>query len=130
MVHLCKLAVGVRDVTHLAALQERRLAHPPLRHVTRNLPRRRDEIIARDSIYWLIGGFLRVRQRVVDTSGASPLRSRNSACCSAMVSQNACDFREKNTCLTSTRRVIERRVLRAAAHRDFNRYRNKSWSPL
>jgi hypothetical protein len=70
MVHLCKLAVGVRDVAHLAALQERRLANPPLRHVTRNLPRRRDEIIDGGSIYWVIGGFLRVRQRVVDIAPA------------------------------------------------------------
>jgi len=66
MLHITKLAVGVRDTAHLAALQEARLADPPLRHVTRNLPRRRSEIVDGGSIYWVIGGFVRVRQRVVD----------------------------------------------------------------
>ncbi len=82
MLHICKLAVGVRDVGHLAALQERRLAHPPLRHVTRNLPRRRDEIIDGGSIYWVIGGLLRVRQRVVDIA---PVRRDDGSPAAALV---------------------------------------------
>ena len=67
MIHLIKLAVGVRDVAHLAALQEaRRQADPPLRHQTRNSPKRAEELCAGGSIYWVIGGVVLVRQRVLD----------------------------------------------------------------
>jgi hypothetical protein len=67
LVHLIKLAVGVRDVAHLAALQEaRHQADPPLRHRTRNNPKRAEELRAGGSIYWVIGGIVLVRQRVLD----------------------------------------------------------------
>jgi hypothetical protein len=57
----------VRDVAHLAALQEaRRTADPPLRHRTRNSPKRAEELCAGGSIYWVIGGVILVRQRVLD----------------------------------------------------------------
>jgi hypothetical protein len=57
----------VRDVAHLAALQAARLAvDPPLRHHTRNSPKRAEELCAGGSIYWVIGGVVLVRQRVVD----------------------------------------------------------------
>ncbi|HQT47025.1 MAG: hypothetical protein B7X08_05880 [Acidocella sp. 20-63-7] len=65
MIHLIKLAVGVRDVAHLEAIQASRAAvAPPLRHATRNAPRRADEVTAGGSIYWVIGGAVLVRQRV------------------------------------------------------------------
>ena len=67
MLHLTKLAVGVRDIAHLAQLQARRLEQdPPLRHQTRNFPRRADEILEGGSIYWVIAGATLVRQRIVD----------------------------------------------------------------
>lgn len=67
MLHLTKLAVGVRDLEHLRELQaERAQRNPPLRHRTRNFPRRRDEVLNGGSIYWVIGGATLVRQRVVD----------------------------------------------------------------
>lgn len=65
--HLMKLAVGVEDVAHLARLQAARLAlDPPLRHLTRHLPRRREAIIAGGSIYWVIAGLFGARQLVRD----------------------------------------------------------------
>ncbi len=65
--HLVKLAVGVRDLPHLRAIQaERALREPPLRHRTRNTPRRAAEILAGGSMYWVIGGALIARQRIVD----------------------------------------------------------------
>lgn len=67
MLHLTKLAVGVRDIAHLAELQAERIQHdPPLRHCTRNFPRRAAEIIDGGSIYWVIAGATLVRQRILD----------------------------------------------------------------
>ena len=67
MLHLTKLAVGVRDIAHLTQIQARRLElEPPLRHQTRNFPRRAEEILAGGSIYWIIAGATIVRQRILD----------------------------------------------------------------
>lgn len=67
MLHLTKLAVGVRDIDHLRELQtERAQRSPPLRHRTRNFPRRRDEVLDGGSMYWVIAGATLVRQRLVD----------------------------------------------------------------
>jgi len=70
--HLIKLAVGVDDVDHLAELQARRLAQagaenraPVLRHVTRHAPRRAEELLTGGSLYWVIRGWVRVRQKLV-----------------------------------------------------------------
>jgi hypothetical protein len=67
MLHIMKLAVGVRDVDELHAWQTQRArTHPPLRHRTRMTPRRRDEVLDGGSIYWVINGSLLVRQRILD----------------------------------------------------------------
>lgn len=67
MLHLIKLAVGVRDVAHLREIQARRaVADPPLRHQTRNAPRRLAEILDGGSIYWVINRAVLVRQRIVE----------------------------------------------------------------
>jgi hypothetical protein len=66
MLHLIKLAVGCVSVDDLAAWQARRAStHPPLRHRTRATPRRAGEILAGGSMYWVIAGFVQVRQRIV-----------------------------------------------------------------
>lgn len=66
MLHLMKLAVGVRDIAHLRDLQARhRTAGPPLRHLTRSLPRRADELLDGGSLYWVIAGAMVVRQRLI-----------------------------------------------------------------
>ena len=65
MVHLLKLAVGITDLAHLRAVQAVRARHPPLRHQTRNTPRRTAELIDGGSIYWVIAGTLLARQRVL-----------------------------------------------------------------
>jgi hypothetical protein len=65
MMHLMKLAVGVRDVAHLRALQAARAkTDPPLRHRTRHSPKRAEEVCDGGSIYWVIQGALCVRQRI------------------------------------------------------------------
>jgi hypothetical protein len=66
VLHLTKLAVGCRDIEHLREWQtERALNNPPLRHRTRNFPRRHQEVVDGGSMYWVINGFLSVRQRIV-----------------------------------------------------------------
>lgn len=67
VIHLIKLSVGSKDVTTLQAWQaERAITHAPLRHRTRNRPKRRDDILDGGSIYWVIAGFVQARQRILD----------------------------------------------------------------
>lgn len=68
MPHLIKLSVGPRDVEQLRALQAGRVeSDPPLRHRTRMMPKRAAEILSfGGSIYWVVAGFVRVRQRILD----------------------------------------------------------------
>jgi hypothetical protein len=66
MLHMIKLAVGVRDAAHLAEIQQARLrANPPLRHQTRNTPKRAEEVTAGGSMYWVVAGVVLVRQRII-----------------------------------------------------------------
>ncbi|MGG5810181.1 DUF1489 family protein [Falsiroseomonas sp. CW058] len=67
MLHLIKLCVGVKEVAELAEWQARRVrTDPPLRHQTRMMPKRGAELLEGGSLYWVIGGFVRVRQRLLD----------------------------------------------------------------
>ncbi len=62
---MMKLAVGIDDVDHLVRAQkarERRLGRRV--HQTRMVPRRRADLLDGGSIYWVIRGLLRVRQRI------------------------------------------------------------------
>ncbi len=67
MIHLMKLAVGVRDIAHLRAVQrERAEARGDLavrRAYTRNKPVRVDA--GEGSIYWVIQGVMRCRQKLL-----------------------------------------------------------------
>jgi hypothetical protein len=65
--HLIKLAVGVKDVTQLREIQTGRArTDPPLRHRTRSMPRRAAEVTEGGSLYWVVAGFVQVRQRVLE----------------------------------------------------------------
>ena len=78
-----KLAVGVRDPAHLRALQFARLRQdPPLRHLTRHLPRRAAEIVAAGSLYWVISGAMLLRQRV---TAIEPAVRPDGAACAAIL---------------------------------------------
>ena len=64
--HLIKLAVGVDDVAHLRRLQkERRRERGRYVFYTRHMPRRTEEILDGGSIYWVIKGYIRVRERIL-----------------------------------------------------------------
>ena len=63
--HLIKLAVGIDDVPHLRQVQkERRRERGRSVFYTRHLPRREAEIVDGGSIYWVIKGYVRARQRI------------------------------------------------------------------
>jgi hypothetical protein len=64
--HLIKLAVGVDDVPHLRKLQkERRRERGRSVFYTRHMPRRTEEILDGGSIYWVIKGYIRARERIL-----------------------------------------------------------------
>jgi hypothetical protein len=72
-VHLIKLCVGVDTVKELADWQSERLKRlrragktPELSHRTLQAPRKRAEVLDGGSLYWVIKGFVLVRQRVLD----------------------------------------------------------------
>ena len=70
--HLIKLCVGIDSVEDLAARQAMRLktqkrVRAPLElvHRTRQTPRRGAEVLKSGSLYWVIKGFVRARQRIL-----------------------------------------------------------------
>ena len=63
--HLVKLAVGINDIEHLRQVRAARTAERGGSWVlTRNRPRRAAELLDGGSIYWVIRGQIRVRQRL------------------------------------------------------------------
>ena len=67
-VHLIKMAVGVDDLDHLIEMRRarrKREGEGPVCHRTRHMPKRAAEILDGGSLYWVIKGLIRVRQRVV-----------------------------------------------------------------
>ncbi len=72
-IHLIKLSVGPESLSQLMAWQAERLAErakkgqaAELVHITRQTPKRREELLAGGSIYWVIKGWLCARQRLMD----------------------------------------------------------------
>jgi hypothetical protein len=71
--HLIKLCVGAESIESLAEWQTKRLADlkkkgrsAELTHVTRQTPKRAEELLDDGSLYWVIKGSIAVRQRLVD----------------------------------------------------------------
>jgi hypothetical protein len=72
-IHLIKLSVGPESLSQLVAWQAERLAErakkgqaAELVHITRQMPKRREELLEGGSIYWVIKGWLCARQRLID----------------------------------------------------------------
>ena len=64
--HLIKIAVGAERIADMRRWQRERLEkHGRLFHITRHKPRLEDEILDGGSIYWIVKGLVRVRQRIV-----------------------------------------------------------------
>ena len=72
MLNLVKMAVGIESLNHLRAVQKKRLKAnldaglgPLLQFVTRNRPTRAAEVLDGGSMYWIIKGSVRARQRIL-----------------------------------------------------------------
>ncbi len=80
MMHLIKLSVGSENVESLAQWQRDPRAQGPdglPRHVTRMWPKRADDLLEGGSIFWVIQGFIRCRQRIIrldEVTGADEIR--------------------------------------------------------
>jgi hypothetical protein len=79
--HLIKLCVGAESIESLARWQKGRLADlkkkgrkPELIHITRQTPKRAEELLDGGSLYWVIRGSIAVRQRLIDIR---PARARD-----------------------------------------------------
>lgn len=71
--HLVKLCVGCDSIEELATWQAERLAQmkrdgekPELFHRTYQMPKRREELLAGGSLYWVIKGAIQARQKLMD----------------------------------------------------------------
>ncbi len=66
-VHLKKLSVGSASLDSLRDFQAQRLNNSGrLVHITRNRPRRAEELLDGGSIYWIIKGMMIARQAIID----------------------------------------------------------------
>lgn len=84
MLHIMKLAVGARDVADMRHYQAQRAASdPPLRHKTRNFPRRAPEIVGGGSMFWVVAGVLTVRQAIIDI--VPDIREDGAACAAVLL---------------------------------------------
>ena len=77
-VHVQKLAFGLKSVDALRRRVKQRTAGKSKSHVvlTRMMPKRSDEIVAGGSLYWVIAGQIRARQRIrsVEAYGSAKVK--------------------------------------------------------
>jgi hypothetical protein len=91
MIHIIKLCVGVATLEELESYRNER-AHwwgadygeDVHVHRTRTMPKRRDEIEGRASIYWVISGVIRCRQSIVRLAEA--IDEQGIPCCDIIMS--------------------------------------------
>jgi hypothetical protein len=85
--HLIKLCVGCDSIEDLAAWQTERLKarrkagekKPQLFHRTFQTPKRRADLLAGGSLYWVIKGLVQVRQPLIDI--AEGTKDDGTPCC-------------------------------------------------
>lgn len=66
-VNIIKLCVGADSIDDLASWQKQRFRlKKHAMHVTRQMPKRAEDVLNGGSLYWVINGFISVRQRIVD----------------------------------------------------------------
>lgn len=71
--HIVKLAVGADTVEQIEAFQrERRKRHGEIFHRTFQIPKRVDELLDGGSMYWVVKGFVRARQKLLRIDELAP----------------------------------------------------------
>jgi hypothetical protein len=82
--HLIKLCVGIETAAELIHWQAHRLEalrrageRLELMHRTRQMPKRRQEVLAGGSLYWVIKGQVQLRQRIIDLREATDAEGRS-----------------------------------------------------
>lgn len=75
--HILRLAFGIRDLAHLRQVLARRVqpdaeGRPSVVVTTRNHPRRSDEVLDGGSLYWIVKGQIRARQRILAIEDVAP----------------------------------------------------------
>lgn len=89
MINLIKLCVGATSVEDLLAWRADRRARGLGRpdglnvHRTRMMPKRRDEIVGKGSLYWVIAGTIRCRQLIVGLDAEKNDEGRS--CCDILM---------------------------------------------
>jgi hypothetical protein len=79
---MIKLCVGITSVKHLQEVRKQRIERGEGRsdglvlHRTRMMPRRRDEIIGKGSLYWVIAGKVQCRQLIVDLEPTTDIEGK------------------------------------------------------
>ncbi len=86
---MIKLCVGISSISHLEEVRQQRKESGQGRgdglivHRTRFMPKRRDEIIGKGSLYWVIGGKIQCRQLIVDLEAS--VDSEGKKCCDILM---------------------------------------------
>ncbi len=82
VMNIIKLCVGVSSVEELLAWRAERKAQGLGRpdglnvHRTRMMPKRADDVVGKGSLYWVIAGTIRCRQRIVGLEAATDAEGR------------------------------------------------------
>jgi len=99
-VHLVKLCVGIDRLQDLRVWQAKRLDDlvragqvPELCHKTKQMPRRKDDVLDGGSLYWVIKGFVSARQRILDLK--KTVREDGSPCCGIVLDPAIVETRPK-----------------------------------
>lgn len=87
--HIIKLCVGISSVEELIAWRADRQSQGfgrtdgLARHRTRMMPKRAEEIVGQGSLYWVIAGAIRCRQRIVALEATTD--SEGKSCCDILM---------------------------------------------
>ena len=66
-VNIIKLCVGADSIADLERWQKQQFRYrKTAMHITRQTPRRAEEVLAGGSLYWVINGFISMRQKLID----------------------------------------------------------------
>jgi len=96
--HLVKLCVGIDRLQDLRIWQAKRLEDlaraervVELCHKTKQMPRRRAEVLNGGSLYWVIKGFVSARQRILDLK--QTVREDGRHCCGIVLDSKIVETR-------------------------------------